>query len=83
MAYTLKSNYQHYKLDFKKDTGLDADQNQELYLSYYQARCSDTSMQLLHFLLNEVANWHESKRVQIGGDVILKQILEELKKPKK
>lgn len=83
MAYTLKSNYQHYKVDFKKDTGLDPDQNLNLYLNYYQARCSDTSMQLTHFLLNEVANWREETRSPFGGNAVLKQILDELKKQKK
>ena len=56
MAYSIRDNYTHFKKDFKSDTGLDADEKKELYIQYYNARCSDNSAQLLSALLNEMVN---------------------------
>ncbi len=83
MAYTIKNNFQAYKADFKKDTGLEFSQNLNEYLAYYNARCSDTSMQLLSVLLNEVGNWrYENESKGMSGNQVLNKILEELKNKK-
>ncbi|TND09828.1 MAG: hypothetical protein FD123_952 [Bacteroidetes bacterium] len=42
----LGNNFQAYKPAFKKDTGLDANANMALYISYFNARASDNAMQL-------------------------------------
>jgi len=43
---TLNSNFSNFKKDFQKDTGLDPDQNMELYIHYFNARISDYNFQI-------------------------------------
>ncbi|WP_373060520.1 hypothetical protein [Zunongwangia sp. H14] len=51
---TLKSNFSNFKKDFKADTGLDADQNIELYIQYYNARISDYNLQINMEIMNDI-----------------------------
>ncbi len=44
---TIKNNFDAYKSDFKKDTGLDFNPtNMQLYIAYFKARTADTQMQI-------------------------------------
>ena len=49
----LISNFENFKQDFKKETGLEANNNVEMYLTYYNGKCADISMQLLLKLLEK------------------------------
>ena len=53
----IESRFEIYKTEFKKDTGLDFNAaNVELYIAYYNARCSDESTQVLIGLTNKLLN---------------------------
>lgn len=56
MALTIKNNFNTFKQDFKKDTGLDPDVNLETYIAYYNARINDYNMQTNAAMLNEIVN---------------------------
>ncbi len=53
---TIQNNFDAYKSDFKKDTGLDSHANPAIYIAYYNARVSDVTMQLTQGLLREIMN---------------------------
>lgn len=50
----IKNNYGTYKIEFHKETGLDADKNVSEYISYYNARTNDFQAQVLLHLINKV-----------------------------
>lgn len=55
----IKNNFDTYKADFKKNTGLDWDKNMEQYIAYYNARSADVSAQMSlynHEVLNNLPN---------------------------
>lgn len=54
------NSYQNLKLDFKKDTGLDADENIAIYIQYYNARINDLSMKYL-FQIQQLLNTESNK----------------------
>jgi hypothetical protein len=57
MAYTIKSNFVGLQQEFKKETGIEASKNWEMYIQYYHAKVADTQMQVLTGLLNEFGNF--------------------------
>ena len=50
----IKNNYGTYKIEFRTDTGLDADENVSEYINYFNARMADINQQLLIALTNKV-----------------------------
>lgn len=58
--YKIQNNFSAYMEQFKKDTGLNAKENMEMFINYYNARCADNSAQLLAALLTEVGNWRSN-----------------------
>lgn len=56
MAHKIKNNFNNLKSDFKMDTGMDADSNMEVYISYFNARMSDKIMQSNYLILSEMVN---------------------------
>lgn len=53
---TYKNNYNNFKEDFKKDTGLDPTKNVVEYISYFNARMTDMNYQMHHQLANIYLN---------------------------
>ncbi|MGK2862613.1 MAG: hypothetical protein ACSLE0_11815 [Chitinophagaceae bacterium] len=55
---TYKNNYNNFKEDFKKDTGLDPTKNVTEYISYFNSRMTDMNYQmhkqLANIYLNEI-----------------------------
>lgn len=57
MAYTINNNFNSFKEDFKKDTGIEfSKDNMALYIAYIQARSVDNQVQLLAALFQEISN---------------------------
>ena len=52
----IKNNFSELKKDFQKDTGLDADDNLDKYLIYYNGRVNDYSYQVLYGLTEKLIN---------------------------
>jgi hypothetical protein len=48
----IQNNFENYKEAFKKDTGLDWQENLELYIKYYHAVVQDKTYQVLGGILN-------------------------------
>jgi len=48
----IKNNFEEYKEAFKKDTGLDWQENLELYIKYYHAVVQDKTYQILCGIFN-------------------------------
>ena len=53
---TINNNFQKFKKNFTEDTGLNADQNMQLYIQYVTARCTDYTAQVVHGLTHELLN---------------------------
>ena len=70
MPHTIQNNFQKFKSDFKSDTGLDAAQNMEVYIHYFNARMLDRIMQYEHItqfeLLNKLEHLPGIIRQQMG-----------------
>lgn len=56
MATKIINNYDNFKTDFKKDTGLEVKDNLELYIQYFNARSNDISSQILRVLTHDLVN---------------------------
>lgn len=54
MAKQIANNYAAYQSAFEKDTGLKYKDNIPSYIAYYNARSSDSTMQVLAFILEEL-----------------------------
>ena len=50
------NNYNRFKEDFKTDTGLEAESNIQTYISYYNARIADNTLQILSFLTKSISS---------------------------
>jgi hypothetical protein len=54
---TINNNFEKFKEDFKKDTGLSySEENLSLYLQYITARMTDNSAQIMFGLTHELLN---------------------------
>ena len=66
----LKSNFDTFKADFKKDTGKDANTNIDLYIQYYNGRINDYNMQIslksLSQMTNDINQLPSMIRLRIG-----------------
>jgi hypothetical protein len=52
---TIHNNFEAFKNDFKKDTGLDVTkETMSTYVQYYNARCNDRSVQILTWLTDHL-----------------------------
>lgn len=51
---TIKNNFDAYKESFKKDTGLEWNDNLDLYIRYYHAVVQDKTFQILGGILNSL-----------------------------
>lgn len=64
---TIKNNYETFKTDFKKDTGLDYNKDTvSEYLQYLNFRTSDNQMQILISISNELFNLPDIIRLRMG-----------------
>jgi hypothetical protein len=48
------NNFSKFYEDFKKDTNLDAKENMELYIQYYNGRMNDMTYQTQYTMLNQL-----------------------------
>jgi len=62
----IKNNFNSFKDDFLKDTGLNAKDNIALYTQYVTARFEDKNHQLLWNILNEIANLPNELAFKLG-----------------
>lgn len=62
----LKNNFENFKNDFKKDTGLDSATNMEAYISYVNFRISDYNMQVNMEIMNEISNLPQTLKFHLG-----------------
>lgn len=49
-------NFTNLKEVFKRETGMDASTNMEIYISYFQAKMADNQMQIMGLILQELMN---------------------------
>ncbi|MDZ7775963.1 MAG: hypothetical protein U5L09_10410 [Bacteroidales bacterium] len=63
----LKNNFGNFKQDFKKDTGLDADQNMDAYIQYVNARLADYNFQMNWEIMNELINLPDLIKFKTGN----------------
>lgn len=56
MKIELKNNLAKFEADFKKDVGIDSEDNILLFYSYCNARLSDINSQLLNKILEVAIN---------------------------
>ncbi|MCS6832763.1 MAG: hypothetical protein NZ521_04265 [Flammeovirgaceae bacterium] len=52
----LVNNFAKFKGEFKADTGLEADENMQLYVHYVNARLADYSVQMAVHTMGEIIN---------------------------
>jgi len=50
-----KNNFQFYKEDFHRETSFTANENLEMYIAYYSARCADIASQHLQQIGSDIA----------------------------
>lgn len=82
------NNYDKFKEDFKKDTGLNASNDVTSYIAYYHARISDMEYQLnfqaLNLILNKIDFLPDTIRLRIAEMIreheVIKEVVKLLKK---
>ena len=75
----INNNYESYKSEFKKDTGLEySNKTISEYLQYLNFRVSDQQNQLSHQTYNSIQHIPENVRIQISQMLLTHEKIKEL-----
>ena len=81
MSIKIKNNYETFKSDFKKDTGLDyGKETVSQYLQYLNFRLNDHQVQIDLHLINQVDRLPETIRLRIAEMISSHDTINELLK---